>query len=185
MLYHVEKNQTPWMIPQKCLQEKLFHAAHDRMFGAHLTDAKIHSVLSKHYWWPGMHTDIIRWCRACLTCAAQRTGKAVKPPAPIPVSGPFDQVIVDILKFPKSLSGNAKIFVDYLTNWPELCAVPDQTALTIANLLVDHVISRHGIPVQLLLGRGAAFLSILMQEVCQLLGVNRVNPQTDRTSRKI
>ena len=57
-------------------------------------------------------------------------------------------------------------WIDYLTKWPELFAVPDQTALTIARLLVEQVISRHGVPSQLLSDRGAAFLSNLLRELC-------------------
>ena len=46
------------------------------------------------------------------------------------------------------------VFMDYLTKWPEVFPAPDQTALTIARLLVEQVISRHGVPRQLLSDRG-------------------------------
>ena len=74
--------------------------------------------------------------------------------------------------------------MDYLAKWPEVFPTPEQTTLTIAKLLVEQVISRHGVPVELLSDRGSAFLSHLMKEVCQLLGIHRVNttayhPQTD------
>ena len=74
--------------------------------------------------------------------------------------------------------------MDYLMKWPEVFPTPDQTALNIAKLLVEQVISRHGVQVELLSDSGSAFLSHLMQEVCQLLGIHRVNttayhPQTD------
>ena len=165
ILYHVEKDRTLRIIPPQSLREKLFNETHDGTFGAHLRDAKIHSVLGKHYWSPGMRTDILKWCQACLICATRRTGRAYKPPlTPIPVAGPFDGVGVDIIKFPKSAAGNqyAVVFMDYLTNWPEVIAVPNQTALTIDKLLVEHVISRHGVPAELLSDRGAAFLSTLV-----------------------
>ncbi len=60
----------------------------------------------------------------------------------------------------------------------------DQTALTIACLLVEQVIPRHGVPADLLSDRGPNFLSQLMQEVCRLMGIHKVNttayhPQTD------
>jgi len=35
--------------------------------------------------------------------------------------------------------------MDYLTKWPEVFAVPDQTAATIAQLLVEEIVSHHGI----------------------------------------
>ena len=60
--------------------------------------------------------------------------------------------------------------MDYLTKWPEVFAVSDQTAATIARLLVEQVVSRHGVPRELLSDRGRAFLSGLMQEVELLLG---------------
>ena len=67
------------------------------------------------------------------------------------------------------------VFVDYLTKWVEVFATPDQTALTIARLFVENVISRHGVPRELLSDRGANFLSSLLQEVCKVMGVRKVN----------
>ena len=54
--------------------------------------------------------------------------------------------------------------MDYLTKWPDVFRVSDQTALTIAHLLVEQVISQHGVPSQLLSDCGPAFLSNLVQE---------------------
>ncbi len=87
--------------------------------------------------------------------------------APVPVAGPFDKVGVDVLQLPKSYDGNkyAVVFVDYLTKWPEVFPTQDQTALTIACLLVEQVIPRHGVPADLLSDRSPNFLSQLMQEV--------------------
>jgi hypothetical protein len=74
--------------------------------------------------------------------------------------------------------------MDYLSKWPEVFAVADQTAYTVATLLVEHVISRHGVPAELLSDRGQNFLSALMAEVCKIMGIHQVNttayhPQTD------
>ena len=46
------------------------------------------------------------------------------------------------------------------------------------------VVCRHGVPAQLLSDRGKAFLSLLLREVCEVLGVKKLNttayhPQTD------
>ena len=73
--------------------------------------------------------------------------------------------------------------MDYLTKWPEVFATQDQTSLTIAGLLVEKVISRHGVPAELLSDCGQAFLSKLMVNVYQLLGIEKANttayhPQT-------
>ena len=187
VLYWVAKDNTLKVIPPESDRKRLFEEVHGGVFGGHLRDAKIHGELSRRYWWPGMRSNIIRWCQACLVCSSRQVGQRIRPPlTPIPVAGPFDRVGVDVLHFPKSAAGNqyAVVFVDYLTKWPEVFAASDQTALTIAKLLVEEVVSRHGVPAELLSDRGKSFLSLLMQEVCSVLGVKKVNttayhPQTD------
>ena len=54
------------------------------------------------------------------------------------------------------------MFVDYLTKWPEVFATKDQSSLTIAKLLVENIVDRHGVPGELLSDRGKAFLSKLI-----------------------
>jgi len=60
------------------------------------------------------------------------------------VGGPFNRLGVDVLQLPKSSRGNryAVVFMDYLTKWPEVFPAVDQTAPTIAKLLVEGVISQ-------------------------------------------
>ena len=187
VLYHVEKDKTLRIVPSASAREKLFHSVHDGKFGGHLRDAKVHGQLSRHYWWPGMRRDIREWCLTCIRCATRNVGRQTRPfLTPIPVAGPFDRVGMDIIQFPRSKQGNryALVFVDYLTKWPEVFAISDQSAITVARVFVKEIVCRHGVPGALLSDRGAAFLSKLMLEVCRLMGVKKVNttayhPQTD------
>ena len=135
-----------------------------------------------------MRADVRRYCRGCLPCASRKgTRRTFKPPLqPIPVGGPFHRVAVDVLQLPPTVNGNRYIvvFMDYLTKWPEAFAIPDQKAETIAHLFVENIVCRHGIPEQLLSDRGTNFLSNIIQGVCQVLGVKKINtsgyhPQTD------
>lgn len=111
----------------------------------------------------------------------------MKPPLiPIPVGGPFHRVGVDIIELPLTVNGNKYVivFVDYLTKWVEAFPAPDQTAETIAKLLIDHIICRHGRPEELLSDRGANLLSTMILEICKLTGMKKLNttayhPQTD------
>ena len=187
VLYRVEEDGTLRVVPPVSWRERLFLEAHGGKFGAHLSDAKVFSELRRHYWWIGMRRDIIRWTKGCLVCATRSVGRAVRPPlTPFPVAGPFDRIGVDVVQFPKTSRGNqyAVVFMDYLTKWPKVFAVPDQSAATIARLLVEEIVSRHGVPSEVLSDRGRAFLSGLMQEVELLLGFQKTNttayhPQTD------
>ena len=65
--------------------------------------------------------------------------------------------------------------MDYLTKWCEAFAVADQTAETVAKLLVEEVICRHGVPEQLLSDCETNFLFELFQEVCRLIGTKKIN----------
>ena len=68
-----------------------------------------------------------------------------------------------MLQLPLTLEGNqyALVFIDYLTKWVEVVAIPDQRAETIAKMFVEHVVCRHGAPRELLSDRGAIFFQIL------------------------
>ena len=187
ILYYVANDKTLRLMPPTIDRRQLFEEVHCGPFGAHLREAKVHGELYKHYWWPKMRSDIRNWCNGCLVCATRQPSRAVHAPLnSIPVEGPFHRVGVDVIQFPKSQSGNqyAVVFADYLTKWPEVFATKDQTALTIAELFVEEIVCRQGVPGQLLSDCGAAFLSRLLKEICNLLGVKKINttahhPQTN------
>ena len=61
VLYQVEQDSTLCIIPPTDQREKLFQEAHGGVFGAHLSDVKVHSELQRHYWWSGMRRDITGW----------------------------------------------------------------------------------------------------------------------------
>ena len=62
-----------------------------------------------------------------------------------------------------------------MTKWVEAYAVCDQTSETIAALLIDNIVCKHGVPVKLISDRGANFLSSLMMDICQLTGIKKLN----------
>ena len=59
ILYHVEPDKSLRVIPPAMDCEKLFLEAHRGPFGGHLGDTKIHSQLSRHYWWLGMRGSLL------------------------------------------------------------------------------------------------------------------------------
>ena len=103
----MESDSTLRVIPPEKMREQLFKEAHGGRFGGHPGDVKVHSELQRHYWWPEMRKDVSKWSRGCLVCATRSPGRAVKPPlTPIPVTGPFDRIGVDVIQFPRSQGGN-------------------------------------------------------------------------------
>ena len=59
---------------------------------------------------------------------------------------------------------------DYLTKWPEVYAIPDRKAETVAKCLLD-ITWRHGVPSRIIHDRAAEFMAEVLQETASLLGV--------------
>lgn len=187
VLYHKNLDKHCVVVPKK-LQVATMEEAHRGRFAGHLAEKKVFDRLSSRVWWKGMRNDVHKFCRSCLVCSTRKGNRGTcKPPLqPIPVGGPFHRVGVDILQLPLTSKGNryVVVFMDYLTKWPEAFAIPDQTAETVARILVEEIVCRHGIPEELLSDRGSNFLSTLIQEICKLTGMRKINtsgyhPQTD------
>ena len=72
-------------------------------------------------------------------------------------------------------NGNKHILViaDHFTRWYEAIPLPDQTAVTTANALVDHCISHFGCPHSLHSDQGGNFESKLFEQLMQFLGMDK------------
>ena len=187
LLYHIEHNikrncsePVSQLVVPKTLRFEILSNAHDHITGGHLGTHKTYQKIRQRYWWRGMFKDTEHWCKSCVDCSMRKTPKTNlrAPLIPIPVEGAFDRVAVDVLgPLTKTDKGNRYILVfsDYLTRWPEAFAVPNVEAVTIARILVDEIISRHGAPRTLLSVRGTNFLSSLVQEVCKIFQIQKLN----------
>jgi transposase InsO family protein len=74
--------------------------------------------------------------------------------------------------------------MDYFTKWPEVYAIRNQEASTVAEAVVTNFFCRFGIPRELYSNQGRNFESHLLQEVLQRLGVSKtrttpLHPQSD------
>ena len=161
---------------------------HSGPMAGHFSGAKLYKCLVRHWWWPGMYTDVVNHCASCPQCAiVNGTGRVNRPPLhPIPVQRPFQIIGVDIMDLPLTTSGNRHIvvFQDFLTKWSLAFPVPDQKAIRLVKLLTQDVIPWFGVPETLLSDRGTNLLSHVMLDVCKKLGVHKLNttayhPQCD------
>ena len=134
------------------------------------------------------------WCAQCDVCAtAKRPEKTPRAPLGRMTTGaPLDRLGMDILgPLPRTPRGNRYVLVvtDAFSKWVELFAIPDQTASTCADVLVNEVFSRIGSPLDLLSDQGRNFESDLISELCSWLEIRktrtsarnpRCNGQTER-----
>ena len=132
-----------------------FNQAHSGAFGAHLSDCKVFSKVGRHYWWCTIRSDITKWSCGCLVCTTQEAGRAYRAPlTPIPVSGPFHRVGVYIIQFPRSRQGNQYVWSLWIISLSDPKSSQFQT-----NQQLEEIVSRHGVPVEVLSDRWRGFLS--------------------------
>lgn len=153
--------------------------SHECLLAGHLGIKKTSDRILSCFYWPGVTTDIKRWCKSCDVC--QRTvpkGRVTKIPlGKMPLMNfPFERIAIDLVGpiVPVSARGNRYILtvVDYATRWPEAVAIPDINTETVADSLLE-IFSRLGFPQEILSDKGSQFTSGLMKEVCRCISVKQ------------
>ena len=111
-------------------------------------------------------------------CGARRSlkKKARAPLGKYIVDVPMDRVATDITgPFPVSETGSKYILVvqDQLSKWVEAYPIKDQSAETVAHVLVYEFFSRFGLPNELHSDQGSNYGSELFKEVCKALDIHK------------
>ena len=136
------------------------------------------SLLQEHFWWLGMAKQmrqVIKTCRCCL----QFEGSTPKAPlCPIVATAPLDLLHVDFTSIETTMEldksprvANVLVFQDHFTKYVLAYMTPDQTVKTITKFLYGGFISIFGALARLLRDRGTSFTSSIIQELCEILGI--------------
>uniref|UniRef100_A0A3B1JEH9 Gypsy retrotransposon integrase-like protein 1 n=1 Tax=Astyanax mexicanus TaxID=7994 RepID=A0A3B1JEH9_ASTMX len=161
-------------------RQHVLSLAHDSPWAGHLGITKTYSRILKHFFWPGMKTDVSKYCRSCHVC--QITGKPnqMVPPAPlcpVPAVGePFEKVLVDCVgPLPKSKTGNQFLLTIMCTatRFPEAIPLRKITAQSVTQALLKFF-STFGLPRIIQTDQGNNFLSKLFAQVLKTLNIQHV-----------
>ena len=177
------------LIVPKAARQEVLKESHGNPSTGHFGVTKTLKRVKQRFYWHQMRTDVKRWCEKCDMCSS-RKGPVRKPRAPLKlymVGAPMERIAMDIMgPLPMTRQGNKYLLVamDYFTKWPEAYALPNQEATTVASVLVREFISRSGTPLELHTDQGRNFESLLMKEVCKILGIHKTrttlyHPQSD------
>ena len=170
---------------------KVLNELHAGPLAAHLGATKtLKSVQRRYmYYWVGMKADVRTFIRKCSACARRKSpGKKRKAPLQQRLSGSLmERIALDILgPLPESDEGNKYVLViaDYYTKFVEAYPMQDETARTIAQILVEEFICRYEIPREIHSDQGRQFESTLVKNICELLGIKKTrttpfNPKSD------
>ena len=176
------------VVPQS-LRREVFEQVHGSPTCGHFGVKKTLARIRERFFWPSCRQSVEPWCRNCEQCQVSKgPGKKHKGPMKqFNVGAPLERVALDILgPLPTSKRGNKYILIvgDYFTKWVEAYPLQDQRAETIAMVFVREFVSRFGVPLQLHSDQGRNFESVLFNDVCNLLGMDKtrttaLHPQSD------
>ena len=149
------------------------------------------SLLQECFWWPGMASQMQQAIRNCTRCLQHKGSLPKAPLHPIVATAPLDLLHVDVTSIETTLEpnqspsfANVLVFQDHFMNHMLAYVTLDQTAKTITKFSYQGYISVFGAPARLLSDRGANFMSSVIEELCKILGVEKLqtmsyHPQTN------
>ena len=112
-------------------RKRVMSLAHEPIVGRHLAAKNTIDRITSSFYWPGITSDVTRFCPSCEICQKTVSKRKVTkvPLGEIPiVDVPFHRVEVDLIGpiTPVSDNGNRYILtiVDFVTKYPEAVALP-------------------------------------------------------------
>ena len=178
LLDHKRGHRKRAAVPRQ-LRKELIEESHRGRMGGHFSGDRLYRTLSRHWWWEGMYQDVVTYCKNCPECAIVAGGGCQhRPPLyPIPVQRPFQIVGVDLMELPLTQQGNRYVIVfqDFFTKWPMVYPLPDQRSCHITRLISEEIVPMFGVSEALLSDRGANLLSNMVLDLCEFLGIRKLN----------
>ena len=175
------------MVPVKDRTEVL-KKVHNDPFSGHLGVDKTTDKIRHRFYWPKYLKDVAEYIQQCDQCALVKAPKnyTKQPIVPIRSSRPFRLITWDILgPLPRTESDSLYILVIvcHFSKFVELFPLKSQKAEEVADCLIQFI-CRHGVPEAALSDRGTNFQSELMNQLYELLDIQRMrtsayHPQCD------
>ena len=152
--------------------------AHESQWSGHLGVTKTYQLILKHFFWPGLKSDVAKHCRSCHICQIAGKPNQTIPPAPLhPISAigePFERIIIDCVgPLPRTKNGNQYLLTIMCaaTRFPEAIPMRKITASSVVKALTKFF-STFGLPRVIQTDQGTNFKSNLFKQVLTTLKVH-------------
>jgi hypothetical protein len=169
---------------------------HDSLLGGHQGIGKSTELLERDYIWKSLKKDVREYVTGCTECQRFKTSRG-KPHGMLRTlevpDRPWGHLSMDFIEPLPTSDGydSILVIVDRLTKWSIF--IPTTTRLNspkLAQLIIDHVISQHGVPVSIVSDRGSKFTSRFWRYVTAKLGIElrlstAFHPQTDGQTERV
>ncbi|QRW21868.1 Retrotransposable element Tf2 protein [Rhizoctonia solani] len=177
------------------LRTELLCIYHDSPLAGHLGRQWTLELISRVYYWPGIHSDTYWHMDSCETCQRIWKPKYTSiPPQPLELpTRPWQHVSYDmIVDLPKDgNSDSILVIVDSFTKYVILVECSKKLkAPELADLFLQHIWKRYGMPEKMVLDRGRVFNNKFLKALYQCLGINphfssAYHPQSDGQTESV
>lgn len=176
------------------LRNDVIKRAHDSAITVHGGMAKTLELLRRHFFWPGIVTDVRKYIQNCSTCKETKSPNQILRPEMGQQSvscRPFQRMYIDILgPYPRSKQGNIGLLIvlDHLTKFHWLCPLRKFTSVAIQNFLLNHVFHIYGVPETIISDNGSQFRANDFNAFLTKLGITHTytaiySPQSNASER--
>ena len=189
LLYHkayfkvTDKHVNQFVMPQQF--QKWTVQACQEDYG-HLGMDRVQLLLQERFYWPKLSDDIRTIIRTCERCLRFKQKPQQDEMYPIMASYPLELIHLDFLTIggKDDVLKHILVVTDHFTRYAQCYVTSNQTAVTMANKLVNESFTNYGWPDKILTDRGSSFENILFKEICDLakvrkLRTNSYHPQTN------
>ncbi|GJT27329.1 putative reverse transcriptase domain-containing protein [Tanacetum coccineum] len=146
------------------LRDLIMHESHKSKYSIHPGSDKMYQDLKKLYWWPNMKAIIAEYVGKCLTCSTVKA-ECQKP-------------------------SGLLVIIDRLTKSVHFIPIKETYSMeTLTRLYIKEIVSRHGVPISIILDHDSSFTSRFWQSMQSALGTQldmstTYHPQTDGQSKR-
>ena len=135
-----------------------------------------------------MSDDVKDWLGQCVACIKQKSPVGRHHPlGNIPTGHRWDRIAMDILDVCDPTPEGFRyilVIADYFSKWTEAFPMNNKCADTVADILVENIILRFGMPLVIHSDQGREFENGLMKSLCTLLGCTKTctapyHPESD------
>jgi transposase InsO family protein len=180
-LFRVSNTKIQLCIPI-ALRELVMRQCHDVPTAGHLGFKKTYQRVQSHYYWPSMHRDLKLYVESCAECSVHKAPPRKfreKLGEPIRPKGVWKTLHMDVWTPGKSTEptphGNVCVLalVDSFSKYVFAVPLPNHTAKTIVDVLVNRVFPTYGIPQKIVSDNATEFSGLLMERMYKFSGITR------------
>ena len=154
------------------------------------------SLAAERFWWPNMPSEVRNAIKNCHKCIKHEFNTTKEPLHPIITMAPLDLVHIDFTSIEVSRDDDLHttpmvvpvlVITDHFTRHLMAFVTKDQKGSTITRKLYENYICIFGAPAQIHSDRGANFTSMVITELCSLLGIqkSKTTPYCPQSNGKV